>query len=244
MSEETQGAEATSIHERKRAEIVATIPSWYSPAGHLAAPGLLGLGVMVAAILAIRDLKLVELLVIPFTLLFAFGFEWRVHQMVLHRRMPLVGILYERHELAHHVIYTHEDMAMRSARELRLILMPAHAVVLVFFIDAPFALGVARVFSTNAGAIFLATSMLFFLAYEWLHCAYHLPEESAIGRNAIIAKLRAHHLRHHDPRLMKQWNFNVTVPVFDWIHGTTWTPEREAERARRRAERRRAEARG
>ncbi|MBK7399278.1 MAG: hypothetical protein IPJ34_24170 [Myxococcales bacterium] len=30
--------------------------------------------------------------------------------------------------------------------------------------------------------------------------------------------LREHHRRHHHPRLMQRWNFNVTIPLFDWLH--------------------------
>lgn len=240
MSSDTQSG---PIHERQRAEIVATIPSWYSPALHFVLPGLLGLGAMLGSLLAIRDLRPIELLIVPVTILFAFGFEWRVHKSVLHQRMPGVGTLYDRHELTHHVIYTYDDMAMRSARELRLILMPAYAVVLVFFIDTPFAYAAAKLISWNAGCLFMATSMVFFLAYEWLHAAYHLPAESFIGRLGVIARLREHHRRHHDPRLMKHWNFNVTVPLFDWLYRSSWTPEREAERAARKAARRRAAAR-
>lgn len=237
MSSETAD-QAGAIHERQRAAIVAKIPGWYRPALHFAAPGVLGLATLVASVLGIHALRPLELLVIPATMLFAFGFEWRVHQLVLHRRLPGLQILYVRHELYHHVIYTYDDMAMRHARELRLILMPAYAVVLVFLIDAPFALLAARFVSVNAGCLFLATSMLFFLAYEWLHAAYHLPSDSFIGRLGVIARLREHHRRHHDPQLMKHWNFNVTVPLFDWLHGSTWTPEREAARAARRATRR------
>ncbi len=36
----------------------------------------------------------------------------------------------------------------------------------------------------------------------------------------IIRALRTHHARHHDPRLMQRWNFNVTVPLFDAVMGT------------------------
>jgi hypothetical protein len=245
VSAETKGDNA--IHERKRAEIVATIPGWYSPIGHLLVPSLLGLSAMAGALSRIHDLGLVELVTIPLTLFFAFGFEWRVHQLLLHRRTPGASVLYERHELMHHVIYTYDDMAMRSSRELRLILMPAFAVVGVLFVNLPFTIAIAALVSKNAACLFLATSMIFFLTYEWLHCAYHLPKDSAIGRNGIISYLREHHRRHHDPRLMKNWNFNVTVPVFDWIHRSTWTPEREAERAEkaaRRAAARRAAAHG
>ena len=82
--------------------------------------------------------------------------------------------------------------------------------------------------------LFIATSLMFFLMYEWLHLAYHIPEGTRLGRNPLIAKLRSLHQRHHDPRLMKRWNFNVTVPLFDWLHGTLWSPARAAPTGRRR----------
>ena len=48
----------------------------------------------------------------------------------------------------------------------------------------------------------------------------HLPPESFVGRRRLVRVLREHHARHHHPRLMQRWNFNVTVPLFDWLHGT------------------------
>jgi hypothetical protein len=42
----------------------------------------------------------------------------------------------------------------------------------------------------------------------------------------------------HERRRLKRWNFNVTVPVFDWVHQSIWSPEREAADDARRAERR------
>jgi sterol desaturase/sphingolipid hydroxylase (fatty acid hydroxylase superfamily) len=58
------------------------------------------------------------------------------------------------------------------------------------------------------------------LVYEWLHLAYHLPDESFIGRRLLIRRLRQHHARHHNPKLMQRWNMNVTLPLFDWVFGT------------------------
>ena len=69
-------------------------------------------------------------------MLLAFGVEWRAHRSVLHKRQPGLGIIYDRHELQHHVVFTYDDLAMRSKRELWLILMPAYAVVLVFMMVA------------------------------------------------------------------------------------------------------------
>lgn len=220
--------------ERRRAAITSVIPGWYNPLVHLAIPTVIGLGLMFGAALRIHELRWFELLAIPITLFASFGFEWRAHKYILHKRRPLLGLLYERHELMHHVIFTYDRMAMRDRRELWLILMPAYAIVLVFAMVLPLALLLARLVGDNTALLMVITSMAFFLSYEWLHMAYHMPDESRIGRLSIIRRLREQHRRHHDPRLMKRWNFNVTFPVFDVILGTAWSPEREAEVERRR----------
>jgi len=222
--------------ESRRAEIVGNVPDWYRPWLHLAIPSVLGSVVAGVALSQVRGLSALELLAVPLTLLVSFAFEWRVHKHVLHRKAPLLGLIYRRHELMHHVIYTDEDMAMRSPRELWLILMPAYAIVLVFVMVAPFAAVLALLAGSNVAMLMLATSMGFFLTYEWLHMAYHQPPESFIGRLRAVRVLREQHRRHHDPRLMKRWNFNVTVPVFDILLGTFWSPERELQKeARHRA---------
>jgi hypothetical protein len=229
--------------ERRRAAIVGAIPGWYNPAIHLAIPTVFGLCLMIGAALRIHDLRWLELLTIPITLFASFGFEWRAHKYVLHKRRPLLGLLYERHELMHHVIFTYDRMAMRSKRELWLILMPAYAIVLVFAMVLPLALLLAHVLGENTALLMIITSMAFFLSYEWLHMAYHMPDDSPIGRLSIIRRLREQHRRHHEPSLMKRWNFNVTFPVFDVILGTAWSPAREAAIEQRRSARRaRAEA--
>lgn len=232
----TEKAEDT--HERRRASIVANIPGWYNPVVHLAIPTVIGLALSVAAALRIQGLRWYELLIVPITVFAAFGFEWRAHKFILHRRRPLLGLLYVRHELMHHVIYTYERMAMKSRRELWLILMPAYAIVLVFAMVLPVALVVARLLGENTALLMVIASMAFFLSYEWLHMAYHMPDDSVIGRLGIIRRLREQHRRHHDPRLMKRWNFNVTFPVFDVILGTSWSPEREGEVLRQKRARR------
>ncbi|HVY45480.1 MAG TPA: hypothetical protein VHB21_06350 [Minicystis sp.] len=237
----TTEPEPPTVHEARRAEIAAEVPGWYSPAVHLAIPTAIGVGVAIAAAFALRHVTWADALALPVTLFAGFGLEWRAHKFVLHHRTPGLGILYERHELKHHVIYTYDDMAMRSPRELYLILMPAYAIVLVFLLVVPFALATAWLASTNAALFVVIASMLFFLSYEWMHMSYHLPEGSLIGRSRVVARLRELHRRHHDPRLMKHWNFNVTVPVFDAIHRTRWSPEREAERRARQRARRVAE---
>lgn len=227
--------------EERRASIVDRVPASYRPAGHFVVPGLFGVAVLVACIVRLKTPTLLEAATVPLTLFGGFAFEWRVHRDVLHRETWPMGLLYRRHELAHHVVYTYDDMQMRSWRELGLILMPVQAIFVVFTMTVGLALGVAALFGWNVALLFVATSMVFFLSYEWLHAAYHLPQTSFVGRLGFVRLLRELHRRHHDPRLMKKWNFNVTVPVFDWLRGTLWSPGRAAARDAAR-ERRRASA--
>jgi hypothetical protein len=148
-------------------------------------------------------------------------------------------VIYDKHTPMHHMIYVEEDMALRSTKEFRLVLIPAAGVLGIVLAAAPMAIAVGRLWSASAGWLFLVTASLYMVTYEVLHLCYHAPSDSFIGRLGFIRVMRAHHAKHHDPRLMQRWNFNVTVPLFDWILGTT-APTTAAAGDRPRSERRRA----
>jgi hypothetical protein len=216
-------AEERAIHARRRAELVGKIPTGYSPLFHLLVPSVFGLAVGGICAWLIDAPTAWEWLTLPITLFLGFGLEWRLHRSVLHqRRKGPLSILYVRHELTHHVVFRHDDMAMRSAREMRLILLPPFAIVFAFGGVVPLATALWLITSTNVALFFVLAAMVFFLSYEWLHLAYHLPPQSAVGRTRLVRTLRELHRRHHDPALMKRWNFNVTIPVFDVLYGTLW----------------------
>jgi len=206
--------------DRVREQALSAIPSWYSPWGHLGATLSIGLAVLVVSILEIHRPRALEWLVLPAVFVFANWFEWRIHKYVLHRRTWPMQILYDRHTPLHHMVYVEEDMEVRTWRELRLVLIPAAGVLTVVVVTAPFAAAIAWLWSANAGWLFLVSASLYMVTYEVFHLAYHLPKNSFIGRMSLVRVLRAHHARHHDPRLMQRYNFNVTVPLFDWLLGT------------------------
>jgi len=207
-----------------RQKALAEIPWWYSPYGHLAATTGIGLVVLVASIIAIARLepgvKWTDLLVIPGVILLANYYEWRVHRDVLHKRFWPFEVIYDKHTPMHHMIYVEEDMALRDVKEFRLVLIPAAGVLGIVLAAAPIAVGLAHFWSNAAGWLFLLTASLFMVSYEVLHLCYHAPATSWVGQRHWIKVLRAHHARHHNPRLMQRYNFNVTVPLFDWIMGT------------------------
>ena len=79
-------------------------------------------------------------------------------------------------------------MACESSRDFKMVLFPP--VMLLFFlggIATPIALVLFAAASANAGWLFVAIGMSYFLTYEWLHFAYHSPEEEIDGMKRLAA---------------------------------------------------------
>lgn len=215
--------------EARRAESLAKTPSWYSPWGHLAGPSLVGLLLgwlgwqMIEGPLTWAQLSVVLAVVAGSNLI-----EWWAHKYLLHRRSPLPGAaeLYKRH-IEHHSIYTEELMELRDPRELRMILLPAWGVALILLGNLPAALGLWGMGFHNHAGVYIISSVLYVLGYEWCHLSYHLPREHFISKLWLVRVMGKHHTAHHNPRLMARWNFNVILPFGDWLCRTTHHGTRE-----------------
>ena len=211
-----------------RAELIARIPGWYRPWAHLAVPSLIGLTAIVASISLLHDVTPLEWLFVPVVLVAVNFNEWHIHRNILHRRMWPLEVLFWRHTPEHHVVFIRDDMAMRSSQEFRLVLIPAYGIVAIFFTTLPITAALWFFASHNLALLWVATTMGYTVAYEWLHLSYHLPAESRIGRSPVIRWLRRNHAAHHTPELMQRWNFNVTIPLADWVLGTIHPSTRSA----------------
>jgi len=214
-----------SRRDALRADVMARIPRWYSPVGHLAFPSLVGIGAIVASIAMLRDVTPLQLLFVPFVLVLTNFNEWHIHRNILHRRSWPLEQLFWRHTPEHHVIFIRDDMAMRSAKEFHLVLIPSYGIIGIFVTTLPITAGL-WLLSHNLAFLWVASTMGYVVAYEWLHLAYHLPASSRIGRSRLISWLRHHHAVHHTPELMQRWNLNVTVPLADWVLGTWYREPR------------------
>lgn len=216
---------AAAARDELRARCLERIPRWYSPWLHLCATSVAGIAIVVAALALLGRPGAWELLAVPASLLLANALEWRAHKGLLHRRTRGFEVLYDRHTPLHHRIYVTEDMALRHVREFRLVLLPAYAVLVIALLVLPLAGLLAIAASRDAGLLFLATSTGYVVLYEWLHLAYHAPPGSWVNRLGPVRRLARHHAVHHSPALMQRWNFNVTVPVWDWVRGTVYRGE-------------------
>jgi sterol desaturase/sphingolipid hydroxylase (fatty acid hydroxylase superfamily) len=203
-----------------RAELLSRIPPWYSPWLHLAFPAVAGLAIAALALSRLDRLQAWQLALVPVFLAFGNMVEWHVHRGLLHRRTRFLEALYVRHTPQHHAVYVAGDLAIHDPRELKLVLLPAYGVLAVLAATSPITVGLALLGQPNLAALWVASVVLYVLSYEWLHLAYHLPEESPVGRLRPIRLLRRHHQLHHAPHLMQRWNFNVTLPFWDLVRGT------------------------
>ena len=82
------------------------------------------------------------------------------------------------------------------------------------------------IFDENTARVFYASAIAGYLLYEIMHLSYHLPNNSFVEKVPGWRQLRRLHLLHHRRELMTRGNFNLTLPLFDWLLGTlVWEEE-------------------
>ena len=181
------------------------------------------LGMAAAVLSRITRWGITEWLMVPVAFLYSNFMEYWAHRVPLHVPTPGIKQAYKAHGIQHHRFYTQDHMASDTPRDWHVVLFhPASYLAFIAFLGGPAGLVIWAILGASAAWAFLAVALIYFLTYEWMHLIYHLPETSPLGRVPGMARLREHHLRHHDMRLMSKWNFNITFPIFDWVFGTTY----------------------
>jgi hypothetical protein len=188
---------------------------------HLAFTSLGSLSVVLFALFRLHQVRAAEWLTVPVAFLVANAAEYFGHKGPMHHRRRGLGLVFRRHTLEHHRFFTDEAMAFEGTRDFKLVLFPP--VMLLFFlggIATPIALLARVTLGANVAWLFVAVGVGYFLTYEWLHFAYHLPASHPVARLPLVAALAHHHTVHHDPSRMARFHFNITFPIFDRLLGT------------------------
>jgi hypothetical protein len=201
----------------------AHIPAYYRGWLHLLFTFGIGGAGFVACLLRLDHVQPLEWIAVPLTALYVNLAEYWGHRGPMHHKRRGLGLVYERHARQHHRFFTAVTMPVDSLRDLRAVLFPP--VLMTFFLAVfavPAGLLLARFTSDNVGWLFAATALGYFLNYEFLHLAYHLPGHYAVARWPLVGRLKRLHEAHHDPRLMAHYNFNISYPLGDWLFGTLY----------------------
>ncbi len=203
----------------------------YSGAMHFWFTTLSCVVVITTCLLLIREPNWKEWLIVPIGFLYINLAEYLGHKGPMHHRKEALSKVFERHTLQHHRFFTDTEFSFDQPEDAKAVLFPP--VLLLFFFFA-FALPAATVFyflwSANAALIFMATIIAYYLNYEWLHYAYHLPDSHWVSGLPFIKQLRRLHHAHHNPKLMAKYNFNITYPIFDFLFGTLYREEKSTVR--------------
>ncbi|MFQ5533771.1 MAG: hypothetical protein ACE5EM_02995 [Sphingomonadales bacterium] len=203
----------------------------YSGWGHLAFTAITCLALILWCISGLDGVTGWELIVIPFTILYANLSEYLGHKGPMHHPTRPITIIYQRHTLHHHEFFTQDHMTFEGTNDFHAVLFPP---VMLLFFTVCFALPVGVVIwwltTANVALLFGATALGYFLNYELLHFAYHMRPDSWVGRLPFMAVLRRHHTVHHDKALMARYNFNITYPICDWLFSTWYREDQTGNR--------------
>ena len=213
-----------SVARFRQAYRASEISTRYRGRWHLAFTLGFGIGVIAFCLSRIAGWPTpLEWLAVPITFVYANLVEYWGHRTAMHRPVRGLRLIYRRHAGQHHRFFTDSAMALESERDLKAVLFPP---ILVGFFLTAFALPagwlVAVLTTPNTAYLLVATALAYFLNYELLHLAYHLPHTHWLARVPGVARLRRLHLRHHDLRLMASCNFNITYPICDWVFRTLY----------------------
>jgi sterol desaturase/sphingolipid hydroxylase (fatty acid hydroxylase superfamily) len=139
--------------------------------------------------------------------------------------------MYKNHAMLHHIAFTERNMPVRSARELGLVMMPWYTMLGLFVLASPVMVLAGALRGPGLAGVFLLGAALYFVSYETLHALYHLPDATldrmGLGGRRVFRRMQAHHRHHHILRRMADVNFNVTVPLMDYVFGTKERDEDE-----------------
>ena len=206
------------FREQYRAE---EIPRGYRGELHLLFTFGVGTLAFLACLWQLEAVRPLEWLTVPLTFLYANFAEYFGHRFPMHRPVRGLGLVYKRHAGQHHRFFSDRAMPYESVRDLRAVLFPP--VLVIFFFGAfgtPVWLLLAWTLSANVAWLFVATALAYFLNYEILHTAYHVPEGHWLGRVPGVQRLKWLHQAHHDTTRMTRINFNISYPLGDWLFGT------------------------
>jgi hypothetical protein len=197
------------------------LPTFYSGPLHLSLSILGALGLILFAITQIELRSHADLLFIPVAFLIANVVEYLAHRFLLHRPIKVLMVAFKEHTILHHSFFTHEAIEIESSQDFHRVLFSPYAVFFfIFIIGTPIFLTIAHFTHPSVGWISFIVGVSYYMFYEMVHTICHLHDAHWTFKIPGMRFIKSFHRSHHDPKLMRNYNFNVLIPVSDWIFGT------------------------
>ena len=213
--------------ENFRAKYRANISPYYNGFVHLFLVLIGAGGVIYWGISQLVNFQFWELwFVVAVYIAYNYG-EWASHRYWGHKKTKLLKFFYQRHTGDHHTFFVDKDMEYQFIMDWRVVIFPIFLlVVTILGASIPGGLISYFIFGGNYGYLFFITMTGCYLFYEIMHFSYHLQRGSLLERIFRLVPgwtyLRLFHTVHHNRELMTEGNFNITLPLCDWMLGTLY----------------------
>ena len=146
--------------------------------------------------------------------------EYVLHRWPMHKRRPWCAKMFQQHTCVHHRRFTSQDMAISSVGDLHNVLPTTRNLVVLVGVWGSFVLAVSWISTPSIGAFVGFCLGVSALVSETLHTLYHLPTRWIRRMPRWFQWLQQQHAIHHEPKLMRTYNFNVALPLCDLLFGT------------------------
>jgi hypothetical protein len=211
-----------AFRDRYRADIHPRYNPWLHGAFVLLF-GVLAIGGFWSTVHQVRPL---QWLTVPLTLLFFNFGVYLVHRHLGHHKKSFARMFYARHAGDHHSFFAPGHMTYDNARDWRVILFPAWLIVIHTVVFTLPVWWLLKQVDANVAGLFGGCLVLGYLMYEVFHACEHLPPDNPVTRLPWIRQMRRLHELHHRRELMQERNFNIVFPLMDYLFGTLyWEPE-------------------
>lgn len=222
MKQEIKDVSEFDHNERYRDYFrLEVIPKYYHGAVHVLLNLFLLLSPLLFALKKIERPSTFELLVLPLMLILGNIAVYFIHKYALHRPFKLFPYPYNVHSRMHHQFFTDKHIVYDGLRDFYILFFPPEVVISFVFIYCPLTfILLASFFSLNVAYLSIFGAAIYFLLYEIFHYISHLPKEHLILKIPICFFIREHHRIHHDPTLMRDYNFNIVFPFCDFLFKT------------------------
>lgn len=160
-----------------------------------------------------------HLLFILGSIVFSNFVEYFLHRFPMHNLTFLKGI-YRMHTGVHHRFFTSELMHIESKEDIFHVSTSIKVICLFvcsIILPISFLIGLL---SSSFGILFFITAMSYYLVYELTHLYCHLPPDRWWGNIPYFRSCRRRHRRHHNSKIMRTKDFNVSFPLMDILFRT------------------------
>jgi hypothetical protein len=213
-----QAKQRPSVTTRKQREMT----NWYLL--KIVHNGGVLLGLTIFFLSRVENPTALQFLTFPLMLVAGSFVVWAFHRYPLHRRYKIFPYAYNKHTVEHHNLYTYHDLEISSFKEVPYIMFGVFDVLGFALVFCPvFYYGLSLILPANVVNMVLASSAAYFIIYEFFHSVSHVPKDHFLLKVPYLKFMWKHHRIHHHQRLMHTTNFNIVLPIFDWLMGTMKT---------------------